>query len=55
MKSYVLVSFLLIIASLLAFINTEDWNFLEVGFGLAAVIYIGTKIIAEKFGGDTGQ
>jgi len=53
MKSYVLVAFLLIFASLLTSINTGDWTFFELGFGLATLIYIGTKIIAEKFGGDT--
>ena len=55
MKSYILVAFLLILASILSFINTGDVTFLEVGFGLALLIYIGVKIIAEKFGGDTGQ
>ena len=53
MKSYEIVAFLLVLASILTFINTGDVTFLEVGFGLAILIYFGTKIIVEKFGGDT--
>jgi len=50
MRSYKLMSLLMIFGSVLSFVETGNVRVLITGIGVGLLIYFGTKLIIEKFG-----
>ena len=52
MKSYELMSLLMVFAGLLSFVNTGNLEVLGAGILIGLLIYFGVKFVIEKFGNE---